>query len=162
MVLTGEFCIFCGALAHSDAAVCEKCGRDNPYDPEATMWSCANCGFYLTAVAKYCSECGRLARKKMRRDYPETLPDDHFSAVKEEPAGPGRNSSRSEAYYFDDKGKFTTAEKATHGIIREVDENGMLLRETFGYFASKSQYDSFDEYTAMLERMEEEEKRRKL
>ncbi len=39
-----------------------------------------------------------------------------------------------ETYYLDDDGNFVEPEKATRGIIRELDESGNLVRETFGRF----------------------------
>lgn len=66
--------------------------------------------------------------------------------------------NRVETYYFDDNGNMVEPEKATKGVIRELDENGNLVRETWGRFEPAPEYDDFDAYIASLE---EEEKNRK-
>lgn len=43
-------------------------------------------------------------------------------------------NNKIETYYLDDDGNFVEPEKATRGIIRELDEDGNLVRETFGRF----------------------------
>ena len=59
---------------------------------------------------------------------------------------------RTEVYYFDDNGKKVAPEKATRGVIRELDENGNLISETWGKFEEAPKYDDFDSYIAELER----------
>lgn len=43
-------------------------------------------------------------------------------------------NNKMETYYLDDDGNFVDPDKATRGIIRETDEKGNLVRETFGRF----------------------------
>lgn len=58
---------------------------------------------------------------------------------------------KTEVYYFDDNGNKVEPEKATKGVIRELDENGNLISETWGRFEEAPQYDDFDSYIAKLE-----------
>jgi len=67
--------------------------------------------------------------------------------------------NNTEVYYFDDNDNMVDPEKATKGVIRELDENGNLIRETWGKFEPAPQYDDFDEYIKQLE--EEELKNKK-
>ena len=39
---------------------------------------------------------------------------------------------KSEIIYFDENDKIVTKEKAVRAVIRELDENGNLVREIFG------------------------------
>ncbi len=59
-----------------------------------------------------------------------------------------------ETYYFDDDGNTVEPEKATRGVIREVDEDGNLVRETWGRFEEipRVSDEDFDEYIASLEK----------
>lgn len=58
---------------------------------------------------------------------------------------------KSEIIYFDENDKIVTKEKAVRAVIRELDENGNLVREIFGTI-DKSQDEEvtdeeFDEIT---------------
>jgi len=57
-----------------------------------------------------------------------------------------------ETYYLDDNGNIVEPEKATRGVIRELDENGNLVRETWGTFekASEISDEELDEYVLSL------------
>ncbi len=63
-----------------------------------------------------------------------------------------------ETYYFDDDGNTVEPEKATKGVIREVDKDGNLVRETWGRFEEipRVSDEDFDEYIARLEEEERE------
>lgn len=41
---------------------------------------------------------------------------------------------KSDIFYFDDEDKMVDKEKATHAIVREYDDNGNLVHETFVKF----------------------------
>ena len=45
---------------------------------------------------------------------------------------------KSEIYYFDEEGNNTDKEHAVSAIIRELDENGNVVRENFGFFGNKN------------------------
>ena len=62
--------------------------------------------------------------------------------------------NNTEVYYFDDNDNMVEPDKATKGVIRELDENGNLIRETWGKFEPAPQYDDFDEYIKQLEEEE--------
>ena len=55
-----------------------------------------------------------------------------------------------ETYYLDDDDNIVEPEKATKGIIRELDENGNLVRETFGTFEERKEI-SDEELTRMTQ-----------
>ena len=44
-----------------------------------------------------------------------------------------------ETYYLDDDDNIVEPDKATKGIIRELDEDGNLVRETFGTFEEREE-----------------------
>lgn len=59
-----------------------------------------------------------------------------------------------ETYYLDDDDNIVEPEKATKGVIRELDENGNLVRETWGNFEKEPELteEEFDDYiTSLLE-----------
>ncbi len=41
--------------------------------------------------------------------------------------------TRSEAYYLNDDHNIVDPDKATKAVINEYDENGVMIRETWGY-----------------------------
>ena len=41
--------------------------------------------------------------------------------------------TRSTAYYLDDDHNFAAPDKATQVVINEFDENGVMIRETWGF-----------------------------
>ncbi len=43
-----------------------------------------------------------------------------------------------EIYFFDDQGNVVTEEKATRTVIMELDGNGELIQETFGFIGKHS------------------------
>lgn len=43
------------------------------------------------------------------------------------------NKTRSEAYYLDDDHNIVDPDKATKVVINEFDENGVMIRETWGF-----------------------------
>lgn len=57
-----------------------------------------------------------------------------------------------ETYYLDDDGNLVEPEKATRGVIRELDENGNLIRETWGTFEKQPEIsdEELDEYVLSL------------
>lgn len=57
-----------------------------------------------------------------------------------------------ETYYLDDDNNIVEPEKATKGVIRELDENGNLVRETWGTFSKDEEMsdEELDEYIASL------------
>lgn len=57
-----------------------------------------------------------------------------------------------ETYYLDDDGNLVDPEKATRGVIRELDENGNLIRETWGTFEKQPEIsdEELDEYVLSL------------
>ena len=55
-----------------------------------------------------------------------------------------------ETYYLDDDDNIVEPEKATKGIIRELDEDGNLVRETFGTFEERKEI-SDEELTRMTQ-----------
>lgn len=57
-----------------------------------------------------------------------------------------------ETYYLDDDGNIVESEKATRGIIRELNENGNLVRETWGAFSKEPEIsdEEFDDYIESL------------
>ena len=61
-----------------------------------------------------------------------------------------------ETYYMDDNNNFVEPEKATKGVIRELDADGNLVRETWGTFSPMPEIpeddDEFDKYLASLEK----------
>lgn len=62
-------------------------------------------------------------------------------------------NKRVETYYLDDDGNMVEPEKATRGIIRELDEEGNLVRETFGTF-EKTEEVSDEELNAYIASLE--------
>ena len=60
-----------------------------------------------------------------------------------------------ETYYLDDDNNFVEPENATKGIIREVDEEGNLVRETWGTFEPVKKV-SDEEMDAFLETLRKE------
>lgn len=59
-----------------------------------------------------------------------------------------------ETYYLDDDDNIVEPEKATKGVIRELDENGNLVRETWGKFEKEPELteEELDDYiTSLLE-----------
>lgn len=61
-------------------------------------------------------------------------------------------NNKIETYYLDDDGNIVEPEKATRGVIRELDEKGNLVRETFGRFEEQEEVsdEEFDAYIASL------------
>lgn len=57
--------------------------------------------------------------------------------------------NKSEIYYFDDNDKMVDKEKATKAIIRELDENGNLVREIFGVI-NHDELEKDEELEAMI------------
>ena len=55
-----------------------------------------------------------------------------------------------ETYYLDDDDNIVEPEKATKGIIRELDEDGNLVRETFSTFEERKEI-SDEELTRMTQ-----------
>lgn len=55
-----------------------------------------------------------------------------------------------ETYYLDDDDNIVEPENATKGIIRELDEDGNLVRETFGTFEEREEI-SDEELTRMTQ-----------
>lgn len=57
-----------------------------------------------------------------------------------------------ETYYLDDDGNLVDPEKATRGVIRELDENGNLIREIWGTFEKQPEIsdEELDEYVLSL------------
>ena len=57
-----------------------------------------------------------------------------------------------ETYYLDDDNNIVEPDKATKGVIRELDENGNLVRETWGTFEPVEEIsdEEIDKYLASL------------
>ena len=58
--------------------------------------------------------------------------------------------SKVETYYLNDDDEMVDPEEATKGIIRELDEDGNLVRETFGTFEERKEI-SDEELTRMTQ-----------
>ena len=61
-------------------------------------------------------------------------------------------NNKIETYYLDDDGNLVEPEKATKGVIRELDKDGNLIRETWGTFESEPEIsdEELDEYVLSL------------
>ena len=61
-----------------------------------------------------------------------------------------------ETYYLDNDNNIVEPEKATRGVIRELDEDGNLISETWGTFSNEPiiSDDEFDDYISKLEKEE--------
>lgn len=62
---------------------------------------------------------------------------------------------KNEIVYFDNDNHIVDEEKATKAIIRELDENGNLVRETFGTIDNTPTEISDEEFDALMEQIKE-------
>lgn len=69
-----------------------------------------------------------------------------------------KESNKIEKYYLDDDGNIVDPEKATRGVIRELDENGNLVNETWGTFSKEPEMsnEELGEYIAELLKKDKE------
>ncbi len=56
---------------------------------------------------------------------------------------------KSEIIYFDENGKIVEKDKAVRAVIRELDENGNLVREIFGTIGNEPEEVSDEEFDAI-------------
>lgn len=56
---------------------------------------------------------------------------------------------KSEIIYFDENDKIVEKDKAVRAVIREVDENGNLVREIFGTIDKEDEEVSDEEFDAI-------------
>lgn len=56
---------------------------------------------------------------------------------------------KSEIIYFDENDKIVEKDKAVRAVIREVDENGNLVREIFGTIEKEDEEVSDEEFDAI-------------